>query len=397
MAINIRKLIEEINARIDAGTTNPTETNRFSTLNKFLTGYQNAFNYDNHQQFDSASDTNEGNIIYSRDSDQFYISHRDQWKPITLGSLLSENRKFPGDDFGFVSGGLDPSFSSLIERFPFSNFTNALTLGNLTVEKFELSGQSSEIKGYTTAGKISSGAVIGDIEKFDFQNTTSSSLVGDLLFDKSKAAGLSTNQHQIGFSAGGDAPSIPIRVNAMTRIYAFPFANETQSSIHGTLYVSGSFTRGRSEAVGISDKDYGYVAGGINEFTSVNISSMEKFRFVNYVSSLPVSNLTAANSKAASNASETHGYVSGGFDAFSLQNIERFSFTSPHAFSDIGDLSIAKRLVSGQSSVADGYISGGFSPSISTIEKYPFSAAPVTTIEAGDLTGNRHNTVGHQV
>lgn len=396
MAINIRKLIEEINARIDAGTTNPTETNRFSTLNKFLTGYQNAFNYDNHQQFDSASDTNEGNIIYSRDSDQFYISHRDQWKPITLGSLLSENRKFPGDDFGFVSGGLDPSFSSLIERFPFSNFTNALTLGNLTTEKIELSAQSSEIKGYTSAGKLSSGAVISEIEKFDFQNTTSSSLVSDLLLDKSKSAGLSTNQHQRGFAAGGDAPAIPVLVDTMRTIHVFPFANENLAVVHGNLYVY-STVRGRSEAVGISDKDYGYVAGGVNEFTSVNISSMEKFRFVNYVSSLPVSSLTAANSKAAGNASETHGYVSGGFDAFSLQNIERFSFTSPHSFSDIGDLSIAKRLVSGQSSVADGYISGGFSPSISTIEKYPFSAAPVTTIEAGDLTGNRHNTVGHQV
>lgn len=398
MTINITNLLKRINERIAVGGANQTEQNRYATLNKFLTGYNNVVQYRHLTHFDSAAISNEGIIALNLDSDNFYISHRNQWKKLTLGAYLDESRVFPGDDYGFVSGGLDPSFSSLIERFPFSSFTNALTLGDLITAKIETSSQSSELKAYTTGGTISTGAAISEIEKFDFTNETNALTVGDLNFDRSGSAGLSTNKHALGFSAGGATTSLPQRATAMTRIYKFPFANETASTTHGTLYTSGSSVRGRSEGIGVSHTDYGFVAGGINEFTAININTIEKFNFVNLTQSSPVSSLSSANSKAAGNASETHGYICGGFDAFSLSKIEQFSLTSPHHVSHIGDLTAAKRLVSGQSSRTDGYISGGFSPSISTIETFPFSSStPFTATTAGDLVGNRHNTVGHQV
>jgi hypothetical protein len=396
MTINIKDLLDTINARVASGTANSTEQVRLNSLDKFSKAYSHAVQYRHINDFDSATVSNEGIIAFSRDSDAFYVSHRNKWKPIVLGALLDESRRFQGEDYGFVSGGLNPGFSSSIERFPFSSFTNALTLGDLTAGKIELAGQSSELRGYSTGGKVSTGAVISEIEKFEFVNTTNSLLVGDLDFERSKSAGLSTNTHAIGFAAGGDATSQPQLTQAMRRIYKFPFANETQSSLHGNLYVSGSLI-GKSEAIGISDFDFGYVAGGINETTSINLTSVDRFSFVAFTSSVYITNLTVANSKAAGNSSETHGYVSGGFDAFSLKNIERFSFNSPYSSIDVGDLSTAKRLVSGQSSRTDGYISGVFSPSISTIESFPFSASPVTITDAGDLVGSRHNTVGHQV
>lgn len=397
MTINITNLLKRINERVAVGGASQTEQNRYATLNKFLNGYSNVVQYQHLTHFDSAAISNEGIIALNLDSDEFYISHRNQWKKLTLGAHLDESRVFPGDDYGFVSGGLDPSFSSLIERFPFASFSNALTLGDLTTAKIETSGQSSELKGYTTGGSISTGAAISEIEKFDFTNEANVLTVGDLNYDRSGSAGLSTNTHALGFAAGGATPSIPSLGTAMRRIYKFPFANEAVSTIHGNLYAYGS-TQGRSEGIGVSHTDRGFVAGGVNELTGININSIERFDFVNFNYSTPVASLTSANSKAAGNASETHGYICGGFDAFSLNKIEQFSFTSPHSVSHIGDLTAAKRLVSGQSSRTDGYISGGFSPSISTIETFPFSSStPITATTAGDLVGNRHNTVGHQV
>ena len=83
-----------------------------------------------------------------------------------------------GSVSGYTSGGGVPAFNT-IDKFPFTSDTNATDVGNLTICRFLVAGQSSTSSGYTTAGG-NPGGRCNTIDKFPFAADGNATDVGDL-------------------------------------------------------------------------------------------------------------------------------------------------------------------------------------------------------------------------
>ena len=95
---------------------------------------------------------------------------------------------------GYTSGGQDPSPGSapearlnIIDKFPFSSDANATDVGDLTVARFAVAGQSSSDNGYTSGGGTPVSSNV--IDKFPFATDANATDVGDLTFARRYVAG----------------------------------------------------------------------------------------------------------------------------------------------------------------------------------------------------------------
>jgi hypothetical protein len=109
---------------------------------------------------------------------------------------------------GYTSGGYHaPPGTSLntIDKFPFAADSNATDVGDLTLAKFYLTGQSSTTNGYVSGGgnRTAGGptTLVNTIEKFSFAVNNNASDVGDLSVIKQGVAGQSSTTH--GYVSGG--------------------------------------------------------------------------------------------------------------------------------------------------------------------------------------------------
>ena len=89
--------------------------------------------------------------------------------------------------YGYTSGGYtpSPSWSNVIDKFPFSTDANATDVGDLTAVRRALSGQSSTVSGYNSGGNAAAqpgNSPVTIIEKFPFASDFSGTAtdVGDL-------------------------------------------------------------------------------------------------------------------------------------------------------------------------------------------------------------------------
>ena len=80
---------------------------------------------------------------------------------------------FQGTVAGYTSGG--PSATNIINKFPFATDANATDVGDLTVIRSGLSGQSSDVSGYSSGGGTNT------IDKFPFASNGNATDVGDLI------------------------------------------------------------------------------------------------------------------------------------------------------------------------------------------------------------------------
>jgi len=76
---------------------------------------------------------------------------------------------------GYTSGGHRPSLTT-IDKFPFASDSNATDVGDITVARFSMAGQSSTASGYTSGGY----ETINIIDKFPFASDGNATDVGDL-------------------------------------------------------------------------------------------------------------------------------------------------------------------------------------------------------------------------
>jgi hypothetical protein len=158
-----------------------------------------------------------------------------------------------------AGGGSPPSYSNIIEKFPFSTDANATDVGYLTQARSRPAGQSSLVSGYTSGGIKSTPAPTYSnvIDKFPFAADANATDVGNLTQNRYAIAGQSSTES--GYSSGG-VPSSNI-------IDKFPFAADANATDVGDL------TGGATSLAGQSSKTNGYVSGIIPP-TSNNI---EKF------------------------------------------------------------------------------------------------------------------------
>lgn len=297
---------------------------------------------------------------------------------------------YQGTVSGYASGGLAPSLTNTIQKFPFSSDTNSSDVGDLSVARYSSAGLGSTADGYNVGGREP--AISNVIDKFPFSVDTNATDVGDLAISRGYPTGHSTDSH--GYAAGGQAP--PNVYN--NQISKFPFASDTNALDVGSLFKKVSYHAGQT-----SDVD-GYTAGGDEGSASKII--ITKFRFSDETITSLIGDLSVGRGDAVGQSSATNGYTSGGFTVPPtatgvLNTIDKFPFTTNANASDVGDLTQIRNSSSGQSSTVSGYTTGGYippsNPAIQTnvIDKFPF-ATDTNATDVGDLIAANRNSTGQQ-
>ena len=208
-----------------------------------------------------------------------------------VGNLTAGRNAVAGNSSstsGYTTGGSTTGYpvtvSDVIDKFPISADENATDVGNLTVARRNVSGQSSSGHGYVAGGGPPNKNII---EKFPFSTDANSSDVGDLLTSGFSRSGQSSTTH--GYASGG----YPFPTSGAV-IEKFPFASDGNSTDVGDTTVA------RATAAGQSSTGSGYMSGGYNLSNPspppplLYIDVIEKFPFSTDANATDVGNLTQA-------------------------------------------------------------------------------------------------------
>ena len=90
---------------------------------------------------------------------------------------------FQGTVAGYNSGGVSdsvPAISNVIDKFLFAVDNVKKDVGDLSVTRRDVTGQSSSTHGYTSGGSLGPPGLSNTIDKFPFSSDTNASDVGDL-------------------------------------------------------------------------------------------------------------------------------------------------------------------------------------------------------------------------
>ena len=332
-----------------------------------------------------------GSIRYADNRNAMYmlVGVDSGWKLIdsdasTGSGVAAATHGRQGISFGYFSGG-NPPYTNVIEKFSFTVDGNATDVGDLTVTRGYVSGNSSTTNGYTTGGLPFSNV----IDNFPFSVDTNASDVGDLTVARYGHGGASSDDH--GYSHGGEQPPSG-GYNVIDKYTFASNANATDvgdiTPAHG-LYVNGNNSSTDGYAVG------GYQPSSPSGFKN-NIS---KYSFASDGNTTDAGDmLTAAQGwSATAVSSTTHGYRHGNGTPTIYNVIEKFEFATDGDATDVGDLSVTRYQTSGASSTTFGYAAGGVTPSNSNvIDKFPF-ATDANATDVGDLTTSKKFGAGAQV
>jgi hypothetical protein len=142
---------------------------------------------------------------------------------------------------GYNAGGV---FTNTIDKFPFASDTNATDVGDLTYTSNFLVGQSSTTHGYTSGGygPPPTNALNNIINKFPFTNDTNATDIGDLTSVKSGGAGQSSTVS--GYFSGGSIPPAPTNTNTIEK---FPFSADSNATDVGDLFTSVTLPTGQQD------------------------------------------------------------------------------------------------------------------------------------------------------
>jgi hypothetical protein len=282
--------------------------------------------------------TSGGNPSYSNVIDKFSFST--DGNATDVGDLTAAKYGLAGQsssDYGYTSGGqINGSETNVIEKFPFATDANSSDVGDLTVARRLLTGQSSTDNGYASGG-YSNAPGIGSsniIDKFSFATDGNATDVGDLTVTKYYVTGQSSSEY--GYNSGGSTPS------TTNVIEKFPFATDANSSDVGDLTVANASTAGQNSA------DYGYNSGGSTPSSTPSTTNViDKFPFASDADATDVGDLTVGRYGPTGQSSTDYGYTSGG-NPGPLNVIDKFPFSSDGNASDVGDITVGRYRVAGQ-------------------------------------------------
>jgi hypothetical protein len=300
---------------------------------------------------------------------------------------------FGGTTSGYASGGAPfPAPYNIIEKFSFTSDGNASDVGDLTVGRYNVAGQSSSSHGYTSGGISTPPYTNTDtIDKFPFASDDNATDVGDLTVARSATGITGQNSADNGYTSGG---STGPRSNIIDK---FPFASDANAADVGDL------TEARGQAAGSSSPTHGYNAGGNppSDFTNI----IDKFPFASDANAADVGDALQPLSGASGQSSSTHGYFTGGTSPDPVLTcqmccIQKYAFASDGNSTGVGTLTECQYAAAGQSSTTNGYSSGGRQPGTpgfkNYIAKFPF-ASDANATDVGNLTAPRPSLAGQQV
>ena len=159
-----------------------------------------------------------------------------------LTAVKSTNAGQSSETHGYTSGGVpfyfyNPNQLNIIDKFPFATDANATDVGDLTVARGKTAGQSSTTHGYTSAGGSGGGAqtVNNIIDKFAFAADANASDVGDLTVARYGVSGQSSTTS--GYTSGGQQSG--------NTIDKFPFSSDANATSAGSLFNGLEATTGQ--------------------------------------------------------------------------------------------------------------------------------------------------------
>ena len=306
---------------------------------------------------------------------------------VNLATALSEftisfaagGTQAQGSNYGYATVGYAlGDFQTFIEKFSFSSDGNATNVGNMTVARHGVAGQSSTDNGYASGGQSASG-VENTIDKFPFAADGNATDVGDLSVARRYTTGQSSSES--GYTSGGTTGS---NVNTIDK---FSFATDGNAIDVGDLVVAMYAPAGQSST------ENGYTAGGQ---LPTHRTAIQKFPFATDANATYIADLVQTSYAATGQSSTDNGYASGGYaPGTHLNVIQKFPFATDGNSTDVGDLTEQKYFMAGQSSTENGYTAGGSTPVVSTIEKFPF-ATDANATDIGDLTTAGTYAAGQQ-
>ena len=162
--------------------------------------------------------------------------------------------------FGYTSGGYIASNSNTIDENFFASDSNSTDVGNLTVARYAVAGQSSAVSGYTSGGL--DGVATNVVDKFSFSSDGDSTDVGNLTVARYSVAGQSSAVS--GYTSGGYSGG---NSNVVDK---FSFSSDGDSTDVGNLTVARYGLAGQSSAVS------GYSSGG-NSGSNSNVIDKSSF------------------------------------------------------------------------------------------------------------------------
>ena len=359
MAINIEKLITQIDARYAAIDSNTSALEQFrinQARDRLNNSGVNALTYNSTGQLPSTADSAFlGTIAYVKTDDVF------------------------GDSDGafYIATGRDSGWVRVAS-------TQDSDEGAIAAPTPGPAGPTPIAYGGSNAYVIYQG-----IGKFDMSSSTNATQIpalGSPYYPAVSREIMGGRSSTHGYFSGGGVPT------TVDTIRSFPFAAEDALS-DTTADLTQIRRAGGLEATG--DGIDVYTLGGFNPGIGA-VDTVDKFPTANNSNATDVGNLTVAAFGLMPATSSTHGYRSGGGDPGAESNvIDKFPFASGGNSTDVGDNTDHRQRGVGASSTTHGYAAGGYDlpARINIIDKYPFSS-DTNASDVGDLTGTDHDGAG---
>jgi len=304
-----------------------------------------------------------------------------------------------GSTSGYSAGGSNPpstpTYTNIIDKFPFSSDTSATDIANLTTVKIGMAGQKGSTHGYFSGGSVDIPTQGSDdqIQKFSFTSDSDAVNIGTLTGDRHYTSGQSSLTH--GYTSGGiDWVPTPFSLTYVDTIDKFPFSSDTNASDVGELGVTG----GGPGVAGGSSQTHGYVVGGGTPTLAVR-DAIQKFSFSSDSSSIDVGEIGVDHPNAMAVSSSTNIYMYGQFPSpytGPATAVRKAPFISDTPATEVLQMAAATYQGGGASSTTDGYFLGGrYGPVVDFIQKFPFSS-DTDAVDIGELVLGRFWITGNQ-
>lgn len=374
MAINITKVINEINSRLlDSGYSSVELTQLLAASSRIENSGINALTYRSTGHLPSTSDSDRiGAIAYVAVDDVFgdssgrfyYASTRDSgWIAITTlqdsdeatipdpaaGGGSSVGQNLQGTTSGYAVGGYTSTQVNTIDKYSYASNQNATDVGDMVVAHSVTEMTSSPTHTYLHAGYAAPGNM-ATLEKFPLTSDGNSALVPGVTTPTER--GSSTHNgpgfgyqiynskiHKINhtsdtFSADAGSIPSPVETSPVSKVQSYTNTTHAYSGNYSPAptdpFVKTAFASDTASASSAqADQTYGdqavaacfnsdvagYAAGGNTTAASNAITAITKFVFASEAEMTSVGTMSfapAGQRDYGGTASTTHGYAAGG-------------------------------------------------------------------------------------
>lgn len=366
MAVDITKLLEELQKKISSADSNSSENDLYYMIKAVSRGDGTSLSV-----YDSAGElpSSPGPSISKKtlgyvNSNSFLHKKESTWQELATYPPF----RLQGTNKGYSAGGINtvgatffppprPGFpisysTTQIESFPFAGgathtiiYTNALSSTHKSSHSSESHGYAVEFDGVAAKFAFTGETGIGVIQNMGpFVGPAPSPVPHEDLV---------VNGSFGNFAAGYTVAS----AGASHAINKFPYAAEDVATSVGTLSDTS-----REHFTGVSSLDHGYLVGGIDPSGPTSYDTISRFSFYSSGNDTDVGDLSYANyfpSKQGVSSAE-NGYVMQWTYADNpLSYIEKFPFSSSVSTTNLSPYGTAIRGAEGLQSTTNGYFSGG--------------------------------------